>query len=765
MNRIHILVEKGNCALVKHILKTEKKNASELMLHPVSFGDIGLCTILHVALMNRDLKMVELIVHDSIELDPSVFGPIVSRLLRWKSSESEQTPLHIALSNFNRKDGVDEARESLIVTLLLRAVQILFEKEQQDILLNTRDSSGNSPLLTAISSNAPIHIVELMINAGCNINKKDNDGLNALHLAVIHNNYELCEVILKYMQKMDELQEKITIYDRDLIHDYNALHYAALVGNAKIAKLLIESPLNDVPLFLSYIKSKEGEFPYSIAVMRNHMDVATIIKESLPSDVLEDINKQSQKEEREESQQVLLPSEAQSKTDTVSNEKIASYLSSVSYLYQKFVRLGSNSAEIQDINETKDSLLKSHIKKPLIDIENHNIMGYVKSLGYPIEKHKVMTDDGFVINMYRIPHGKPTDLLGLPRINPDSSQSPTKVKRPVVFLQHGIFNSSSTWLVTGEKQALAFILAMAGFDVWMGNNRGTHFGRNHRVYNVTHREYWQFSWDHMAKYDLPAQINYVLETTKASTLSFIGHSQGTSQAFAAFSNNPDLQSKINLFIALAPVVCLKNQTSHLFRILSLLKGENLITMLGIGEIGQVQLTRSILPKLANGLAGRIGMIKLGSIFMDCDIDHEVLPILTQYEPSSTSAQNLAHWSQLVRSGTFSAFDYGKAENLKVYGQETPPVYNLKNIKIPVAVFYGELDYLANPTDIESFLLQELPNVIFSLKVENFKHNDFVWGKTAWEKVYAHIIDLLMLINSRKEKCPVSICDIPQEQFP
>jgi hypothetical protein len=27
-------------------------------------------------------------------------------------------------------------------------------------------------------------------------------------------------------------------------------------------------------------------------------------------------------------------------------------------------------------------------------------------LGYPIEKHRVNTEDGWVLNMYRIPHGK-----------------------------------------------------------------------------------------------------------------------------------------------------------------------------------------------------------------------------------------------------------------------------------------------------------------------------------------------------------------------
>ena len=67
-----------------------------------------------------------------------------------------------------------------------------------------------------------------------------------------------------------------------------------------------------------------------------------------------------------------------------------------------------------------------------------------------------------------------------------------------------------------------------------------------------------YSWDEFAKYDLPATINYILTYTQAPTLSYIGHSQGTTIAFAEFSRNQTLASKIELFIALAPVAFIGN---------------------------------------------------------------------------------------------------------------------------------------------------------------------------------------------------------------
>jgi lysosomal acid lipase/cholesteryl ester hydrolase len=39
-------------------------------------------------------------------------------------------------------------------------------------------------------------------------------------------------------------------------------------------------------------------------------------------------------------------------------------------------------------------------------------------------------------------------------------------------------------------------------------------GREHETLDPDRdNDYWQFSWDEMAKYDLPTQLNYVLEKT------------------------------------------------------------------------------------------------------------------------------------------------------------------------------------------------------------------------------------------------------------
>ena len=45
---------------------------------------------------------------------------------------------------------------------------------------------------------------------------------------------------------------------------------------------------------------------------------------------------------------------------------------------------------------------------------------------------------------------------------------------------------------------------------------------------------------------------------------------------------------------------------------------------------------------------------------------------------------------------FHRFDYGPRENIKKYGQPTPPTYDLSLVKAPVYLYFGDNDPLAPP---------------------------------------------------------------------
>ena len=49
------------------------------------------------------------------------------------------------------------------------------------------------------------------------------------------------------------------------------------------------------------------------------------------------------------------------------------------------------------------------------------------------------------------------------------------------------------WVTNDPDKANAFILSEAGYDVWMGNNRGSAYSRGHLRHSKHDFEYWQFS--------------------------------------------------------------------------------------------------------------------------------------------------------------------------------------------------------------------------------------------------------------------------------
>lgn len=81
------------------------------------------------------------------------------------------------------------------------------------------------------------------------------------------------------------------------------------------------------------------------------------------------------------------------------------------------------------------------------------------------------------------------------------------------------------WVLNTPETSPALVLARQGYDVWMGNNRGTYYSLGHVSYDHNKdREYWQFSWEEMGKYDLPAMIDSIIKVTGYQNLTFVGHS-------------------------------------------------------------------------------------------------------------------------------------------------------------------------------------------------------------------------------------------------
>ncbi|XP_026763237.2 lipase 3-like [Galleria mellonella] len=347
--------------------------------------------------------------------------------------------------------------------------------------------------------------------------------------------------------------------------------------------------------------------------------------------------------------------------------------------------------------------------------------------GHPVEKHEVITEDGYVLTMFRIPGNG-----------------------SVVFLMHGLLGSADDYVIAGPESSLACLLANDGYDVWLGNARGNKHSRRHISLAPSEALFWDFSWHEIGNYDLPAMIDYTLNTTDKKSLQYIGHSQGTTSFFVMGSQRPEYNAKIDLMIALSPVSYMSHQRSPPVRLMA--PGTSIIDTtlksFGVYEILPDSQIFRILRRLMCGvgplsqvLCSNALLLTVGFGFSELNVTN--LPVIYGHVPSGASVKQLAHFGQEILSGEFRQYDYGPKENKRKYGSVTPPNYPVEKISAPVSLFYSNDDWMSHPEDVDK-LYKRLVNCIDIYKIphEQFNHLDFIWAKNFKSIIFKRVKKLL-----------------------
>ncbi|KAI3854924.1 hypothetical protein MKX03_009082 [Papaver bracteatum] len=371
----------------------------------------------------------------------------------------------------------------------------------------------------------------------------------------------------------------------------------------------------------------------------------------------------------------------------------------------------------------------------------------VTRAGYKCQEFTVTTEDGYILSLQRV----------------NSAKGNVKTKEPA-FLQQGLFMDGASWFLDSPKESLGFILADNGYDVWVGNTRGTRYSRRHKNLDASFPLYWDYSWDDMALSDLPAYINFVYKQTKKK-INYIGrkltildipsnyiycHWQGTIMALASFSLGPkapdEVLTKLKAAALLSPVAYLSYMLNEMNRAVA----KTFPTEFGGEVMAEINMsqpqTAAYLGAICKSIPGLNCYDSVSSFTgKNCCLNATSFDKFIANSPQSTSAKNGIHLAQTSNSGKFTKYNYGIGNILK-YGQATPPPYPLTNIPkdLPIFMSYGDNDALAYPKDVEHLLsdMKHPKNKLEVQRIKNYGHLDFIIATNANRIVFKPMIAFL-----------------------
>lgn len=376
-----------------------------------------------------------------------------------------------------------------------------------------------------------------------------------------------------------------------------------------------------------------------------------------------------------------------------------------------------------------------HSEREIKDVSG--VLDVLHDRGYPGEKHSATTLDGYQLTLHRIPRGRG---CGNPGNRTDHGYQ-CRGSRPVVLLLHGMFVTSSSWLVNPSKSSLPLMLADAGYDVWMADTRGGKLSRRHSKHSATSPHYWRWSWDEVARYDLPAIIDRALERTFQPSLYLVCHGLGCTSALAALSTNTDTSDKVRMLLTMAPISRLGH--SEMLNSLSKRAVKQALKRLPDGEFS---------PNIFDGLASESSKIARrisAAICPNADIKNPCqrnllfalnggtsanmnatrMPEILAHAQAGTSKRMIAHLAQMVGAKRMRTFDSAQA-------------YDLSRVKVRVAVFSGDQDALACPKDVSWLVKRLRKRIARDVQVRGFGHLDFIWADGVRQQVYKPIIRII-----------------------
>ena len=157
-----------------------------------------------------------------------------------------------------------------------------------------------------------------------------------------------------------------------------------------------------------------------------------------------------------------------------------------------------------------------------------------------METHRIETEDGYLLELHRIPATRGSR----------NRKHVSGARGKSVLLMHGMMCSSYCW-VTSDTNSLAFILSDQGYDVWLGNFRGTKYSRKHVSLDPDKDlQFWRFSLHELGVKDLSAMITNILRISGNKKLSFIHYKKSKQESMGHKLSDKTIAHSLQRFVVL-----------------------------------------------------------------------------------------------------------------------------------------------------------------------------------------------------------------------
>lgn len=380
----------------------------------------------------------------------------------------------------------------------------------------------------------------------------------------------------------------------------------------------------------------------------------------------------------------------------------------------------------------------------------------ITEFGYPYEAIRVVTSDGYVLLLERIPR---------------------RDSQKVVYLQHGILDSSMGWVSNSVVGSPAFAAYDQGYDVFLGNLRGL-VSREHVDKNISSRMYWKYSINEHGTKDIPAIMDKIHEIKTAELklsshlnsedllsdqqpyqLGVVCHSLGGAVMlmYIIMRQMEEKPHRLSRMILLSPAGFHENST-FVFTL-----AQHLILLLGPilapitpGLYIPTRFFRMLLNKLARDLHNYPALGGLVQTLMGYVVGGDSsnwvgvlgLPHYNMDDMPGVSLRVAIHLAQIKRAKRFIMYDYGSdAANMEAYGSPEPldlgQYYHL--IDVPIDLVAGRNDKVIRSSMVRKhYRLMKREGVEVSYKEFEYAHLDFTFSHR--EELLPYVMSRLLLVG-------------------